>query len=130
MRSCARMSRTSIFALVVVCLIPAATRAQSPPKTLLTPQQRQEAAALVVEFRKVRGQPEKRQDVIERAAKIDLVVVNQLLDIVRKELDPQLADYQQQFRRAAGAVIANRTAVDKLDEIDRIRKEILALAKQ
>ncbi|HZN35291.1 MAG TPA: CAP domain-containing protein, partial [Pirellulaceae bacterium] len=46
------------------------------------------------------------------------------------ELDPQLAAYRQQFLRAAAAVIAGRTAADKLEEITQIRENVLALAKK
>jgi uncharacterized protein YkwD len=97
---------------------------------MLSKQERQQVAALLTEFRKVRGQPEKRRDVIERADKIAPVAVMQLLEIVRKELDPQLADYRQLFLRAAAAVIAKRTEAANLDEIKRIRDEVLVLAKQ
>jgi uncharacterized protein YkwD len=104
--------------------------AQGPAKPMLSREERQQVAALLMEFRKVRGQPEQRRAVIERADKISPVAVQQVLEIVRKELDPQLTDYRQQFLQAAGVVIAKRTEPARLDEIKKVRDELLALAKQ
>ena len=124
------MSRAILFMLLAPPLFTGLAAAQDTAKPLLTPKQRQEVAALIVEFRKVRSQPAQRKAVIERAGKIAPVAVSQVLDVVRKELDPQLADYRQQFLRAAAAVIAERTAAEKAAEIKQLRDKVLALSQQ
>lgn len=122
------MAARALAAIAVSLLFAAPAAAQVPGKALLNAQQREEVAKLLVEFRRVRGQPEKRQAVIERAGKIAPIAVGQVLEIVRKELEPQLADYRQQFAKAASAVIAARTAPERLEEIKQIRVTMLDLA--
>jgi len=124
------MIRLTARAIAISLLIAGAAAAQVPGKPLLNTQQREELSKLLVEFRRVRGQPEKRQAVIERAGNIAPIAVSQVLEIVRKELEPQLIDYRQQFLKAAGEVIAARTATDKLEEIKQIRQKVLDLAQK
>jgi len=124
------MIRPTALAIAVSLLFASAAAAQVPGKPLLNSQQREEVAKLLVEFRRVRAQPQKRQAVIERAGQIAPIAVSQVLEIVRKELEPQLIDYRQQFLKAAGEVIAARTATDKLDEIKQIRQKVLDLAQK
>jgi uncharacterized protein YkwD len=124
------MPRAPICLVMAAALFAGKAAAQESAKPLLTPKQRQEVAALIMEFRKVRGHPAQRRAVIERAGKIAPVAVSQVLDVVRKELDPQLADYRQQFLRAAAAVIAERTAPEKAAEIKQLRDKVLDLSQQ
>lgn len=124
------MPAKALVAITVSLLFAVPATAQVPGKALLNAKQREEVGKLLLEFRRVRGQPEKRQAVIERAGHIAPVAVSQVLEIVRRELEPQLVDYRQQFAKAASAVIAARTAPERLEEIKQIREKVLDLAKK
>lgn len=125
------MSRNRIC-LVLALLVVAASSATAadPRKPALTVEQRKELQGLIVEFRKARAQPDQRLEVIDRMAKLGPIGLTNLLEVINQELGKQLADYRQAFSKAAGAIIAKRTEVANLQEILKLRKDVLDLSKQ
>jgi uncharacterized protein YkwD len=103
--------------------------AADPRKPALTVAERKELQATIVEFRKVRADPEQRLAVIDRMAKLGPIGLTNLLEVINQELGKQLSDYRQAFTKAAAAIIAKRTEVASLQEITRLRAAVLELAK-
>jgi uncharacterized protein YkwD len=124
--------RTSLLTMVVVILLWAAPRLSSaePKKPALTKEQQEQQAALIAEFRKTRTTPEKRLDVVERAARLSPYTLRACLDIVSKELRKPLADYRTQFMRAVSQAVAKRSTPADVQEITELRGKVLELAKR
>jgi uncharacterized protein YkwD len=102
--------------------------AEARPPAVSAEQMRQ-ISSLMTEFRKVRSDPEKRLEVIDRAAETGPAAVKNLLEIVNKELGKQLTDYRELFQKAALQVVAKRTGEASLQEILELRNRVLQQAK-
>lgn len=127
------ITRPLVAALLAAALLPrfaAQAIAADPRKPALTVEQRKELQGLIVEFRKVRAQPEARLEVIDRMARLGPIGLTNLLEVINQELGKQLADYRQAFSKAAGAIIARRTEVASLQEIGQLRKVVIDLSQE
>jgi uncharacterized protein YkwD len=102
--------------------------AEARPPAVSAEQLRQ-ISSLMTEFRKVRSDPERRLEVIDRAAETGPAAVKNLLEIVNKELGKQLTDYRELFLKAALQVVAKRTGEANLQEILELRNRVLQQAK-
>ena len=124
------MSRTCLsIALVVLGLVCVRISAAQGRKPALSDDQRKQLTGLITEFRRVRTQPEKRLDVIDRMAELGPIGLSNLLEVINKELGTRLGDYRQAFGKASSGVIARRTEPANLQEISRLRAEVLALSQ-
>ena len=124
------MSRLACLVVAVsLCLSGLRASAAEPRKPALSEAQRKQLTALITEFRQVRKEPPKRLAVIERMAELGPIGLTNLLEVINLELGKQLGDYRQAFTKAAAAAIAKRTERANLEEIMRLRKEVLDLSK-
>lgn len=117
-----------LLAMTVVLLLAGAGLAADTKKPPLSAQQRKEMLELVTEFRKVRPEPKRRLDVIDRMEKIGPIGLNMLLDILQKEMGKQLSDYRNFFSQAAAAEGVKKLNEETLGEIAELRQKILALS--
>lgn len=117
-----------LTALVLLVLLGSQVSAQGR-KPALSDEQRKQLTTLITEFRRVRTQPEKRLDVIDRMAGLGPIGLSNLLEVINKELSTRLGDYRQAFGKAASGAIARRTEPANLQEISRLRSEVLALSQ-
>jgi uncharacterized protein YkwD len=122
------MMRAYVLAVVAGLLLAGPVAAQQR-KAALSEEQRKELAGLITEFRKVRKEPQKRLEVIERMGEVGPIGLTNLLEVINQELGKQLGDYRQAFSKAAAGVIAKRADTANLEEITRLRKVVLELAK-
>jgi uncharacterized protein YkwD len=117
-----------LIALVLLVVLCGQSQAQGR-KPALSDEQRKELTSLITEFRRVRAQPQKRLEVIDRMADLGPIGLANLLEVINKELGTRLADYRQAFGKAAAAIVARRTEPANLQEIARLRTEVLALSQ-
>ncbi len=88
-----------------------------------------EAAKLVAEFRRAKGDTDKQAKVVEKAIAAGPAAVASLQKQIFRELHPQLDRYRLRFQQqAAGLAKAHLRKAD-LSEIARLRMPILALTK-
>ncbi len=117
-----------LLALAAILLLAGTSLAADTKKPALSAQQRKEMLELVTEFRKVRPEPNRRLDVIDRMEKIGPIGLNMLLDILQKEIGKQLSDYRNFFSQAAAAEGVKKLDEETLGEITELRQKILALS--
>ncbi len=120
-------------ASITVCLFvsgvvaePTAVHAQvRPPRP--TAQQRQQVTRLLNEFRRARNDPAGRARVIAEALTVGQPAVAPLQMGLRRELDPRLKRYREQFQRQAVAVYRRRLGQTDPAEVARLRAVVLGL---
>lgn len=118
----------ALFAISsLACLGSSLFSAETRPPAVSAAQMRQ-ISSLMNEFRQVRSDPEKRLEVIDRAAQTGPAAVKNLLEIVSKELNKQLTDYRELFMKAALQVVAKRAGDANLQEILQLRNRVLQQA--
>ena len=105
-------------------------RSAEPRKGTLTAEQLKQQAVLIADFRKARAMPEKRLELIERAAELSPQTLKNVLAILEKEIGKPLAEYRQQFMNAAAQLASRRTNEENLAEIKELRGRVLALSKE
>lgn len=116
--------------LLLICLATGNAVAADTRPEPLSGEQLREQAALLAEFRKARTNPEARLDIIERAAKHSRFTLRNVVEVLGKEMNKPLADYRQQFTKAAADVIGRRTSPVNLQQVQELRATVLGLSKQ
>jgi uncharacterized protein YkwD len=88
-----------------------------------------EAAKLVAEFRRAKGDAEKQGQVVEKAVAAGPGAVASLQKQIFRELHPQLDRYRVRFQQQAAGLAKSHLRKADLSEIARLRLPILALTK-
>lgn len=119
----------ALFAISSLACLGSSLFSGEPRPPAVSTEQMRQISSLMNEFRKVRSDPEKRLEVIDRAAQTGPAAVKNLLEIVSKELGKQLTDYRELFMKAAVQVVAKRTGDANLQEILDLRNRVLQQAR-
>jgi uncharacterized protein YkwD len=102
--------------------------AKAPAKT--TPDEQREMAKLLGQFRLAKKDPAKRAEVVAEAVKAGPACAAAMYVAVGKEMQPQLARYSGRFCQQAAAVAKKQIGSVNLEEVSRLRKDVLDLQKQ
>jgi len=124
-----KLFRILLIASALACL-PGQWLSAADTKPTLTPEQRKEVQDLLAEFRKARGQTEVRLELIDKLAEIGPLAIHQVEQQVFKDLQRPLADYRQQFARAAAQVFAAQTGMKQAQEVGELRAKALETSRQ
>lgn len=84
---------------------------------------------VVLEFSRARRNPAKRAALVEKAHQLGGDTPQRLLDLLNKELEPQLRGYRERVGKAATTVERNRASKIDADEVTALRTAVLDLGK-
>lgn len=93
----------------------------------LSVQQRKELQSLLRDFRKARRDAEQRSEVTDKILEIGGPATSNLLAIINKELQPQLAGYRNDFYKTASKSAFAKAKQANLQEVAQLRKKVLDL---
>ena len=123
-----RYSRLTILFVFSACF--AASHADEPKPAPLTALQRRDIQAATTDFRAGKKNNEKRAAAVDKANEVGPAGSAALLDVVNKELQPQLGNYRDRFfAQATTAAIAKAKAANP-QEIAALRKLVNDLSQQ
>jgi len=103
---------------------------QAQDEVQLTPELRKEIITLVGSFKRARSMPEKRDEVVDRLLEIGGPATEALLEAINKELGGKLADYGQNFQRAAVAAFRDNVKDININEVRSLQQQVLALKER
>lgn len=100
----------------------------SPPK--LTYEQRQQIQKLVGMYRLARAEMEKKKEAVRLALQHSPAAAAALLEIISRELQPQLERYRNNFFKHAQRMATQQVARVDLAEIQMLRQKVLGLSRR
>ncbi len=116
-----------VVAFVVVGIRSAHGQTASQPPVKLTPDQRREANRFVGLFRRARGKPDARAQIVVDAIEHGRPAVLAVQSAIVREMYPKLKAYRGMFYRQAVATMRARAGNTNFQEIATLRQTVLGL---
>ncbi len=96
----------------------------------LTLAQIKQVEAITANFRRAKGNPAQRLALIEQAARIGQQPARGLIEIVEKEMRPQLQTYQTRLHKAVEKAVVAKFNAANVQDITQHRGQVLALVNK
>ena len=127
MGSFRQLPRTAALCLLLAS--PAVAPADTRPRAA-GPDERRAVTAMLTQFRRARGDSERRAEIVETAAENGPAYVAAVHEAIERELRPQLTRYRNAFQQQAAGLSKDRAAHVDLQEVLALRRQVLALQHQ
>ncbi|MHC4180968.1 MAG: CAP domain-containing protein [Planctomycetota bacterium] len=108
----------------------AAVAAEERPPAKLTIEQRRELGRLIAKFRRAQNDPTRRAQCVEEAIEYGWPAVSALLELIAREIHPQLQRYRNLFSQQTAVFSAERIRKASPAEIAQLRSTVLGLSKE
>ena len=123
------LRRTLVLAFCILSLDYARPLHAADEQLAADPQAQRRVQRLVMEFTRARRNEAKRLGLIQQAAQMGAPAPERLLEVLEKELAPQVRTYGERIAKLAAGFEQKRARTIDVEEVSRLRAAVLDLTK-